>query len=54
MFTGPGGGMSTDPDPNPYMSNIPSWPVFVKYLAENGYPEEANLILKYLQAAPNT
>ena len=49
LFTGPGGGMFTGPDSNPYMSNIPPWPVFVKYLFEHGHSKEAEMISKYLK-----
>ncbi|MBW2596000.1 MAG: hypothetical protein JRC93_08500 [Deltaproteobacteria bacterium] len=49
LFTGPGGGMFTGPDSDPYMSNIPPWPVFVKYLFELGHTLEAEMISKYLK-----
>ena len=49
LFTGSGGGMFTGADPDPYMSNIPPWPVFVKYLFEHGRTQEAEMISKYLK-----
>jgi len=47
LSTGPGGGMSDGP--THYCSNIPPWSVFLKYLFENGYEREANLIRAALQ-----
>jgi hypothetical protein len=49
LYTGPGGGMYRGPDRDPYMSNIPPWPEFVRYLEMNGYQNEARLIRSYLR-----
>jgi len=48
LYTGPGGGLYTGSDSQPYMSNIPPWPVYVKELERRGYKEEAELIKKYI------
>ena len=54
LYTGPGGGLYTGPSGGaskgpgePYMSNIPPWPVFYKHLEKSGYKKEADLICKY-------
>ncbi len=40
--------MYTGPDDPGYMSNIPPWHVFAKYLAEMGMEDEARYILSQL------
>ena len=47
LYFGTGGGMSTAP--GVYCSNIPPWPTFARYLADNGYEEEATLIESILE-----
>jgi hypothetical protein len=42
--------MYTGPDGNPYMSNIPLWPVFVKELRKMGFRDEALRIAQALQS----
>ncbi|MFV7769113.1 hypothetical protein [Shewanella marisflavi] len=49
LYTGPGGGMYTGPSNEPYMSNIPPWKVFAEYLAQNGFTNEAKLIMQHLR-----
>lgn len=50
MYSGPGGGLYTGPGggmysgPGTYCGRFPPWPVFMAYLADNGYEEEAELI----------
>ena len=58
LYTGPGGGLSRSPGgglhagpggglysgPATYCRNIPPLPVFTKYLEENGYEREAELL----------
>ena len=57
LYTGPGGGLYSGPGgglytgPSEYCSNIPPWPIFAEYLAENGYEDEAELIRSALNAA---
>ncbi len=54
MYKGPGGGMYKGPGgglykgPGEYCSNTPPWPVFIQYLEENGYEDEAKLIKEEL------
>ncbi len=45
-----GGGLSTL-NRNVYMSNIPPWSIFVKYLYENGYSSYADLIVEQFKKA---
>ena len=40
--------MYTGPDNPGYMSNIPPWRIFAKYLAEMGMENEAEFILAQL------
>ncbi len=47
MYTGPGGGLYTGP--GSYCSNRPPLPVFLRYLEENGYEDEAALIRRALR-----
>ena len=47
-YTGPGGGMYTGPDKDPYISNIPPWPIFVKELEKRGMQSQADMIKNYL------
>lgn len=54
LYTGPGGGLYTGPSGGayngpgePYKSNIPPWPIFVKELEKRGYKQQAELIRKY-------
>jgi hypothetical protein len=49
LYTGPGGGMYTGADDPGYMSNIPPWEIFAKYLAEMGMENQARFILSQLQ-----
>ena len=51
LYSGPGGGMYTGPCDNPYRSNIPPWPVFIKYLEEHDMKETADLIRTHMQKA---
>jgi len=51
LYAGPGGGMYTGPCDNPYRSNIPPWPVFIKYLEEHDMKETADLIRTHMQKA---
>lgn len=54
LYTGPGGGLHTGPGgglytgASQYCSNIPPWPVFIEYLQENGYEDEAAFIRSHL------
>jgi hypothetical protein len=48
LYTGPGGGMYTGLDSEPYMSNIPPWPYFLRELDSRGYKAQADLIRLYL------
>jgi hypothetical protein len=36
--------MYTGPCDEPYRSNMPPWPVFIKYLEEHGMKDRADLI----------
>ena len=55
LYTGPGGGLNTGPGgglysgPGVYCGNFPPWPVFIDFLAGNGYEEEAELIRSALK-----
>jgi len=40
--------MYTGPDAEPYMSNIPPWPIFIEYLEQLGMRDIAKLIRTYL------
>ena len=42
LYAGPGGGLYSGPET--YCRNIPPLPVFTKYLEENGYEREAELL----------
>jgi hypothetical protein len=33
---------------NPYRSNIPPWPVFIKYLEKHGMKDIANIIRSHM------
>ena len=45
-----GGGLSTS-SVNVYMSNIPPWSIFVKYLYEHGYSNYADFIVEQFEKA---
>ena len=55
LYTGPGGGLYAGPGgglyagPGSYCSNRPPLPVFLRYLEENGYEDEAALIRRALR-----
>ena len=60
MYSGPGGGLYTGPGggmfagPGIFCGRFPPWPVFLAYLADNGFDEEAELIRSvYLQLEPS-
>ena len=48
LYTGPGGGLYRGPDAEPYMSNLPPWPVFIKILNSLGYYQQLRIIEKNL------
>jgi len=48
LYTGSGGGLYTGSDSNPYMSNIPPWPYFLREVEARGYSSQAELIRRYL------
>ena len=47
LSTSQGGGMSTS-STEPYKSNIPPWPVFLRELESRGYQSQAELIRRHL------
>ena len=47
LYTGPGGGLYAGPDNNPYMSNWPPIPVFIRELRRRGYTYQAAILAKY-------
>ena len=47
LYTGQGGGMYTGQSPDPYMANIPPWPVFVEELTRRGLRQFVDLILAH-------
>lgn len=49
LSTLPGGGLYTGSCKNPYRSNIPPWPIFVKYLDEHGYKQYADIIRQHIK-----
>lgn len=48
LYTGSGGGMCTGSCGEPYRSNIPPWPHFVRELEARGYDWASELIRQYL------
>lgn len=48
LYSGIGGGMYTGVDANPYMSNIPPWPYFLREVEARGFQQQADLIRKHL------
>jgi hypothetical protein len=50
LSTSIGGGLSTSSS-NVYMSNIPPWGIFVKYLYEHGYSKYADIIVEEFKRA---
>jgi len=48
LYTGVGGGMYTGADSNPYMSNIPPWPYFLREVEARGFNSHGQLIRQYL------
>jgi hypothetical protein len=48
LYTSSGGGMYTGPCDEPYMSNIPPWPVFIQYLERHRMRHIADLIRSHL------
>ena len=54
LYSGPGGGFYEGlgggmyEGHQEYCSNIPPWPVFIQYLEENGYEEEAKFLREEL------
>ncbi|WP_010571270.1 hypothetical protein [Leptospira broomii] len=47
-YAGPDGRLYTGSSINPYRSNIPPWPIFIKYVKSNGMNELAHLISSYI------
>jgi hypothetical protein len=50
MYTGPGEGMHTYPDSNPYMAIHPTWPLFAIELRKMKMVEEAEIIENALRS----
>jgi hypothetical protein len=48
LYNGPGGGMYTKACKRPYRSNLPPWPVLIKYLEKNGKKDLADLIRSHM------
>ena len=48
LYAGPGGGMYAGVDSEPYSSNIPPWPYFLREVDRLGFTAEANLIRTHL------
>ncbi|HET9047492.1 MAG TPA: hypothetical protein VFN29_00800, partial [Chiayiivirga sp.] len=44
IYTGPGGGMYTGPDANPFKAIFPPWPLFAEELRKMGMHQQADLI----------
>lgn len=51
LYSGVGGGMYKEADSNPYSSNIPPWPVFLREVEARGFHAEGKIIRAYLPEA---